>query len=110
MQPEPTLAPQAPEHPDRQQPNNPLHGKTLEMILQQLVDRLSWAELGRRITIRCFTDTPSISSSLKFLRKTPWARKKVERLYLETSQGLPPAPRPSGKSGSRKKPRRKAKP
>lgn len=65
------------------QPNNPLHGKTLEMILRHLVDQFGWEEMGRRVTIRCFTDTPSMNSSLKFLRKTPWARKKVERLYLD---------------------------
>jgi uncharacterized protein (DUF2132 family) len=70
---------------------NPLHGITLEMILRQLVDRYGWEEMGRRISIRCFTDNPSLTSSLKFLRKTPWARAKVERLYLETfltSSGL----------------------
>ena len=66
------------------QPNNPLHGKTLEAILQHLVDHYGWKELGLRIKIRCFTDNPSIHSSLKFLRKTPWARKKVESLYLES--------------------------
>jgi len=65
------------------QPNNPLHGRTLEMILNHLVKHYSWEEMGRRIAFRCFTDNPSISSSLKFLRKTPWARKKVEKLYLE---------------------------
>jgi len=65
------------------QPNNPLHGKTLESILQHLVELYGWKELGLRIKIRCFTDNPSIQSSLKFLRKTPWARKKVESLYLE---------------------------
>jgi len=69
------------------QPNNPLHGMTLETILNRLVDHYGWEEMGRRITIRCFTDKPSISSSLKFLRKTPWARKKVERLYLEDISG-----------------------
>ena len=66
------------------QPKNPLHGKTLEMILNRLVDHYGWEEMGRRITIRCFTDNPSVTSSLKFLRKTPWARKKVEKLYLES--------------------------
>ncbi len=66
------------------QPNNPLHGKTLEIILNHLVNHYGWEEMGRRITIRCFTDNPSISSSLKFLRKTPWARKKVENLFLES--------------------------
>ncbi|MFN0159234.1 MAG: VF530 family DNA-binding protein [Bacteroidota bacterium] len=66
------------------QPNNPLHGITLEAIVTHLVKRYGWEEMGRRITIRCFTDNPSVSSSLKFLRKTPWARKKVENLYLES--------------------------
>lgn len=66
-----------------EQVNNPLHGKTLEMILNELVARYGWPELGYRIRINCFLDDPSISSSLKFLRKTPWARKKVEDLYIE---------------------------
>jgi uncharacterized protein (DUF2132 family) len=66
------------------QSNDPLHGITLEMIVTQLVDRYGWAELGKRIPIRCFTDTPSVKSSLKFLRRTPWARKKVEELYLKS--------------------------
>ena len=61
---------------------DPLHGVTLETMLNRLVDQVGWDEMGRRIKIRCFTDDPSISSSLKFLRKTPWAREKVERLYL----------------------------
>jgi uncharacterized protein (DUF2132 family) len=65
-----------------EQPNNPLHGITLEAILTRLVEQYSWEELGRRIPIKCFTNDPSIKSSLKFLRKTPWARKKVEELYL----------------------------
>ena len=64
------------------QPNNPTHGITLEMILNQLVKQYGWDELGKRIPIKCFTDNPSIKSSLKFLRRTPWARKKVEELYL----------------------------
>jgi uncharacterized protein (DUF2132 family) len=66
----------------QEQPNNPLHGKTLEMILKELVAKYGWAELGYRIRINCFLDNPSIASSLKFLRKTPWARKKVEDLYM----------------------------
>lgn len=66
------------------QTNNPLHGKTLEMILETLVDVYDWDELGARVNINCFNFDPSIQSSLKFLRKTPWARKKVENLYLET--------------------------
>jgi uncharacterized protein (DUF2132 family) len=65
-----------------EQKNNPLHGITLEMILHRLVDRFGWEELGRRIRINCFISDPSIQSSLKFLRKTPWARTKVEQLYL----------------------------
>ncbi len=64
------------------QPRNPLHGLTLERILTELVDHLGWAELGERIPVRCFNLDPSISSSLRFLRKTPWAREKVEGLYL----------------------------
>jgi uncharacterized protein (DUF2132 family) len=67
-----------------EQPNNPLHGKTLEAILQHLVKQYGWKEMGLRIRIRCFNENPSIQSSLKFLRKTPWARKKVESLYLES--------------------------
>lgn len=67
---------------NNKQPNNILHGITLEMILTQLVEQYGWDELGKRITIKCFTDDPSIKSSLKFLRRTPWARKKVEDLYL----------------------------
>ena len=62
--------------------NDPLHGKTLEMILTQLVGHFGWDDLGRMININCFTSNPSIKSSLTFLRKTPWARKKVEDLYL----------------------------
>jgi uncharacterized protein (DUF2132 family) len=63
---------------------DPLHGITLKDIVNALVERYGWEELGRRITIKCFTADPSVPSSLKFLRKTPWARSKVERLYLET--------------------------
>ena len=66
------------------QPNNPLHGITLEIILNKLVQKYGWLELGERIPIKCFTDNASIKSSLKFLRKTPWARKKVEDLYLKS--------------------------
>ncbi len=61
---------------------DPLHGKTLENILEALVAHFGWDELGRRININCFNSNPSIKSSLTFLRKTPWARKKVEELYL----------------------------
>ena len=66
------------------QPNNPLHGVTLEMILNHLVERYGWEELSELITINCFAINPSIKSSLTFLRKTPWARKKVEDLYLDS--------------------------
>ena len=68
------------------QPNSkdPLHGVTLETIVKALVDHYGWRELGRMIHIRCFNLDPSVSSSLKFLRKTPWARSKVEQLYLGT--------------------------
>jgi len=65
-----------------QQPNNPLHGITLQMMLKELVERCGWDEMGRLTGIRCFTHEPSINSSLKFLRRTPWARTKVENLYL----------------------------
>lgn len=65
-----------------EQPNNPLHGRTLENLLNELVAYFGWEELGERIPIRCFCLDPSISSSLRFLRKTPWAREKVEGLYL----------------------------
>ena len=62
--------------------SDPLHGITLEMMLNQLAEHYGWDEMGRIIRIRCFNIDPSIKSSLKFLRKTPWARKKVEDLYL----------------------------
>ena len=65
-----------------QQPRNPLHGLTLEAIVTALVAAYGWQGLGERIALRCFTSDPSIASSLKFLRKTPWAREKVESLYL----------------------------
>lgn len=64
------------------QSNDPLHGVTLKAILTQLVEHYGWEHLGREIEIKCFTNDPSIASSLKFLRKTPWARDKVESLYL----------------------------
>ena len=64
------------------QKNNPLHGKTLENIVGFLVEKYGWEKLGTMIRIKCFTDNPSMQSSLKFLRKTDWARKKVEDLYL----------------------------
>jgi len=64
--------------------NDPLHGVTLEAILNQLVERVGWPEMGRVVDIRCFQYNPSIKSSLQFLRRTPWARKEVEKLYLQT--------------------------
>ena len=67
-----------------QQPNNPLHGVKLADILEFLVSRYGWEEMGERINIKCFTQDPSIKSSLKFLRKMPWARTKVEQLYLDS--------------------------
>ena len=66
-----------------EQPNNPLHGKTLEAIVVYLVSYYGWEELGNRIRINCFRKAPSIKSSLVFLRRTPWARKEVEDLYIE---------------------------
>ena len=67
-----------------EQPRNPLHGVTLEMVVTSLVAHYGWSELGKRIRIRCFQSDPSVKSSLKFLRKTPWARKKVEDLFIAT--------------------------
>lgn len=72
------------------QPNNPLHGITLEAVLNELLKHHGWDGLGRRIDIRCFRNEPSIASSLKFLRRTPWARQQVEALYLA---GVKPAAR-----------------
>ena len=69
--------------PSTEHPNNPLHGKTLESILEYLVLEYGWESLGERIKIKCFQINPSIKSSLTFLRKTPWAREKVESLYLD---------------------------
>lgn len=66
------------------QPNNPMHGKKLVDILEYLVEEYGWEELGNRIDIRCFNNDPSMKSCLKFLRRTPWARTKVENLYLNS--------------------------
>ncbi|OJH07358.1 MAG: transporter [Alcanivorax borkumensis] len=66
------------------QPNNPLHGVTLETVVKRLVEHYGWEELGDRIRINCFISDPSVKSSLKFLRKTPWAREKVETLFVDT--------------------------
>lgn len=66
------------------QSNNPLHGITLERIVTELVDHYGWETLARKININCFKSDPSVKSSLKFLRKTPWAREQVEQLYIST--------------------------
>jgi len=66
------------------QPNNPLHGIKLEQIVTKLADHYGWGELAERININCFKNDPTVKSSLKFLRKTPWAREKVEQLYITT--------------------------
>ena len=68
--------------------HNPLHGITLEQIVNSLVERYGWGELGERIKIRCFKNDPSVKSSLKFLRRTPWARKKVEDLYIAAQKKI----------------------
>jgi len=68
---------------NNQHPNNPLHGITLKVLLNTLVDNYGWETLAERINIRCFSSNPSINSCLKFLRKTDWARVKVEKLYLK---------------------------
>jgi len=70
------------------QENNPLHGVTLEQIVTSLVEYYGWEELGKRIDIRCFNSDPTVKSSLKFLRKTPWAREKVEALYVTTQKSV----------------------
>jgi len=68
--------------------NNPLHGMTLEQIVNFLVDHYGWDALSERVDINCFSSNPSVKSSLKFLRKTPWARKKVEDLYIATQKSI----------------------
>ncbi len=74
-----------------QQKNNPLHGLSLEVIINRLVDHFGWEILAKLIRINCFYENPSVQSSLKFLRKTPWARKKVEDLYLSIHSAIPSA-------------------
>lgn len=69
-------------------PNDPLHGLTLETIVTELVAHFGWEELGQRVRVRCFSVDPSVRSSLKFLRKTPWAREQVERLYLSVQRSM----------------------
>ena len=68
--------------PPQAHPRDPLHGITLEMIVTRLVERHGWEELGRRLPVRCFLNNPSIKSSLTFLRKTPWARERIELMYI----------------------------
>lgn len=68
----------------QEHPNNPLHGVTLQMMLERLVQELGWPRMAKAVQIRCFMFDPTISSSLRFLRKTPWARAEVEKLYLRT--------------------------
>jgi len=96
------LSPMAtPSHSDHRT-RDPLHGVTLETILKQLVDRHGWETMGDRIPIRCFILNPSVKSSLTFLRKTPWARKKVEAWFVEeaeVSPEEPPLPGPSAVDG-----------
>jgi uncharacterized protein (DUF2132 family) len=70
-----------------ERPKDPLHGVTLEMIVTHVVEKYGWEELGKRIPVRCFTNNPSVKSSLTFLRRTPWARKKVEDLFLASQIG-----------------------
>jgi uncharacterized protein (DUF2132 family) len=71
---------------NNQQPNNPLHGVKLATIVEQLVEHYGWEKLGSKININCFNSNPSVKSSLKFLRRTPWARTQVEELYLKMIQ------------------------
>ncbi|SFT62436.1 Uncharacterized conserved protein [Lishizhenia tianjinensis] len=77
-----------------EQPNNPLHGVKLQDIVEYLVQFYGWEELGKRIDIRCFNLNPTVGSSLKFLRRTPWARNKVEKLYLDTQKSGKAMPNP----------------
>jgi uncharacterized protein (DUF2132 family) len=84
----------APPQANKLQAGNPLHGVTLEAIVTALADFYGWDELGRRIAIRCFISEPSVASSLKFLRRTPWAREKVESLYLFMLREVKRAGRP----------------
>ena len=92
------------------QENNPLHGIKLEDLLTDLVDHYGWEELGSRIDIRCFNHDPSIKSSLKFLRKTQWARDKVEYLYLKMNNLPLPPPRAYDAETSISKPKKSKQP
>lgn len=88
------------------QQNNPLHGIKLETVLTYLVDKFGWEELGLRFNLRCFTHDPSIKSSLSFLRKTPWARDKVEYLYLKANKLPLPPPKTEQTRADKSKPAR----
>lgn len=92
------------ETPPPGQPRNPLHGMTLEAVLAALVARYGWEGLAERVPLRCFSQDPSLRSSLKLLRSTPWAREKVESLYLfmlrEVRRGTPQEPAPPGPGAS----------
>lgn len=81
------------------QSRNPLHGITLETIVNELVAHFGWDKLGQQVNIRCFTSDPSVASSLKFLRRTPWARQKVESLYLFMLRERARAARKDGPTG-----------
>ena len=74
----------------REQPDNPLHGITLKRMLEELVAQVGWERMGRQVRIACFNSDPSISSSLKFLRRAPWARSKVEAMYLDLARNRSP--------------------
>lgn len=78
--------------PDVPPSRDPLHGLTLERLLTELAEHFGWEELGRRIPVRCFQFDPSVKSSLTFLRRTPWARTKVEQLYVQWKRASPPPP------------------
>ena len=91
------MAPPEPASPPAQ-PRNPLHGLTLEAIITALVEHYGWDGLAQRVPVRCFTSDPSVKSSLKFLRKTPWAREKVEGLYLFMLRAIRRADRSSRSS------------
>lgn len=83
---------------NKEQPNNPLHGITLEQAVNELVEHYGWDSLAEKIRLNCFKKDPSVKSSLKFLRKTPWARDKVEKLYVTTFSKPDPTPNPWGKA------------
>ena len=87
-------SPPPPSEASASQPRNPLHGVTLERMVTELADHYGWEDLGQRIPVRCFTHDPSVGSSLKFLRRTPWAREKTESLYLFMQREIRRAQKP----------------